>query len=187
MISRRTLGRAAGAAIVGLGIAFASTAPAMAQDLTRFEDNQEIGSMTLQGSDGLTRTTSPVEQPGVQGRNLHLQPGDHVNISGDGQTADIINADGDVVGSFTAPKLYDDEGEELSARFFLHEGMLILAQTGPTARDACTKATVGKWTYRVGAAGVCGALGAGSGGLAGGACGLGANLAEDHINFNKVC
>ena len=56
----------------------------MAQDLTRFEDNQEIGSMTLQGSDGLTRTTSPVEQPGVQGRNLHLQPGDHVNISGDG-------------------------------------------------------------------------------------------------------
>lgn len=187
MICKRTFGQLAGTAIVGLGIAFASTAPAMAQDLSQPESNQTNGVTTLQGADGLTRTTFPVEQPGVQGRNLDLQPGDEINISVDGQTAEIINAAGDVVGSFTAPQLYDDEGNELTARFAFHEGMLIVAETGPTARDACTKASVDKWTYRVGATGVCGALGAGTGGLAGGLCGLGAAAVEDRINFDKVC
>ncbi|AEX47232.1 hypothetical protein CDB402_1936 [Corynebacterium diphtheriae INCA 402] len=33
---------------------------------------------------------------------MDLQPGDEINISVDGQTAEIINAAGDVVGSFTA-------------------------------------------------------------------------------------
>lgn len=187
MVFKQAYGRLAGSVIVGLGIAFASTAPATAQNLSQAESNLGAEVTTLQGSDGLTRTTSPVEQPGVQGRNLDLQPGDEINISVDGQTAEIINAAGDVVGSFTAPQIYDIEGNELSASFVFYDGMLILTETGPTARGACTKATVGKWTYRIGAAGVCGALAAGTGGLAGGACGLGANAAEDHIDFNKVC
>ena len=143
--------------------------------------------LVLMGSDGKTRTTKEVDQPGVQGRKVELAKNDSLHLSDDGKVADIINGNGEVVGSFTAPRLFDENGSELSARFFVYDDILILAQEGIANRDACTKATVGKWTYRVGAAGVCGALGAGTGGLAGGACGLGASLAEDHIDFDKVC
>ncbi|WP_155860784.1 hypothetical protein [Corynebacterium timonense] len=187
MICKRAFGRVAGAALVGVGLALAPATPTVAQEGAHAGSQVGDDSFILQGADGLTRSTSPVEQPGVQGRHIELQPGDRIEISADGQTADLVNKDGDVVGSFTAPQIYDADGNELSARFAQYEDMLILAETGPSTRDACTKATVGKWTYRIGAAGVCGALGAATGGVAGGACGLGATWAEDNINFDSVC
>lgn len=187
MICKRAFGKATAVAVLGAGLAFASTMPAVAQDLAPAASASAPDTLVLQGADGLTRSTTPVEQSGVQGRQLNLKPGDRIDISADGQRAELVNKDGEIVGAFTAPGLYDEDGNELPARFVTYENMLILSETGVAARDACTKATVGKWTYRVGAAGVCGALGAASGGLAGGACGLGAAAAEDNIDFDTVC
>lgn len=187
MICKRTFGKVAGAALMGVGLAFAPAVSADAQEGDYAVSQVGDSSFVLQGADGLTRSTLPVDQPGVQGRHIELQPGDRIEISGDGQIADLVNKDGDVVGSFTAPQIYDADGNELSASFVQYEDMLILAETGLSSRDACTKAAVGKWTYRVGATGVCGALGAGTGGVAAGACGLGAAWAEDNINFDSVC
>lgn len=143
--------------------------------------------MILPGSDGLTRRAVPAPDSTIQGKKVELQPGDRIDISVDGQTAHIVNSEGEIVGDFTAPRLYDDQGNELDARFVTYEDLLILAQTGITTRDACTKATVGKWTYRIGAAGVCTAAGLGLTPGAGAACGLGASGLEDQIPFDKVC
>lgn len=118
---------------------------------------------------------------------MALQPGDVVVISNDEQRADIMNVHGEVVGSFTNPQLYDDQGKEINARFFLVDDILALTERGTGYRETCTKATVVKRTYRIGALGVCGASGAGTGGLGGAACGAGSMALEDSINFESVC
>lgn len=91
------------------------------------------------------------------------------------------------VGIFEAPQLYDGAGNQIPAALKVSDNLLLVVQSGTQNRSACGKATAGKWTYRIGAAGVCGALAAGTGGVTGAACGLGASAAEDHINFDSVC
>ncbi|MFI5504728.1 hypothetical protein ACFLIN_05165 [Corynebacterium kutscheri] len=187
MISYRKFSKLIVSSTLGFIIACSTTFPASAQNYTESNTTQSSHDNALLGSDGLIRKTRKVEDADIQGRKLDLQPGDIVKISADGQQADIINSKGEVVGSFTSPGLYDHDGNKLDTRFVYDDEILSLIEDGALFVDACGKSTLGKWTYRVGAAGVCGAFGAGTSGLGGAACGLGFAALEDQINFDKVC
>lgn len=190
MISRRFIA----SAFAGL-LFIAGSAPLAGAQSSQSSSNlgnnvAEANSETqlLLGSDGKDRATTPVDEPGIQGKKVELLPGDRLEVTEDGQKAHIINADGDVVGIFEAPRLVTEDGTEKEARFAVSGELLTLqAQQGGIQLMSCTRAEVGKWTYRVGVIGVCGALAAGTGGVAGGLCGLGAAWAEDNIPFDSVC
>lgn len=113
--------------IATLGFLLCCAIPASADDLNADVSNS---SAVLQGADGLTRSTIPVDYIGLHGKRLALQPGDVVVISNDDQRADIMNVHGEVVGSFTNPQLYDDQGKEINARFFLVDDILALTERG---------------------------------------------------------
>lgn len=74
MICKRTFGKVAGAALMGVGLAFAPAVSADAQEGDYAVSQVGDNSFVLQDADGLTRSTLPVDQPGVQGRHIELQP-----------------------------------------------------------------------------------------------------------------
>lgn len=140
----------------------------------------------LQGSDGVARRIEDFDQDGLQGRRVFLSDGDRLEVKAGGTQVSLVNSDGDEVGVFSNPTVVQD-GHSKPGVFSVVGDVVTVAPAGPQFRDACRKATVGKWTYRIGATGVCTAFGLGTSGLGGAACGLGASAAEDQINFDKVC
>lgn len=101
----------------------------------------------------------------------------------------IVNAEGSVVGVFVSP-VVETNGIEAPALFSLDGDFLTVRAAelpDPVAESkSCTRATVGKWTYRVTGGLTCGALGA-STGVGGVLCGLGTAGLEDRIPFDNVC
>lgn len=144
---------------------------------------------TLQGSDGLHRWAVYNKKSGIDGKKITLYRGDTLQISEDAKQVRIVNRKGNTVGTFNAPEIVTDDGEVTPAKFSIRNGNYVTLdyETPQYAARSCWRATLGKWTYRVGAGGICTAFGLGTSGVGGFACGLGAAYIEDKIPFNSVC
>lgn len=143
------------------------------------------------GKDGIARTVVTKDN-GAGGENtlsneLKLMPGDRVEISEDGLVASVFENDGSLLGEFVSPTV-NVEGEDIQGQFEFENGNLLTTfDDDVTLPFACWQGTTAKWTWRVAAGLVCGALGVVT--VPGGfACGLGAAGAEDAMNIDgRAC
>lgn len=169
MDSRRSMASAfAGLPFITGGVPLAGAQSSqLSSSLGSKASESHPGTQLLLGSDGKTRATTTVSEPGVQGKKVELLPDDRLEVTEGGQEAHIVNADEDVVGIVEAPRLVAEDGTQKEAHFVVYGDLLTLqAQQDGIQFRSCTRSEVGKWTYRVGAAGV---------------------WAEDNITFNGVC
>lgn len=138
-------------------------------------------------SHGEQRVLRSVSSRTQTGRIVDLKPGERLRLSDGHRKAELIDASGDVLLVFDQPTYEDNDGTTREAYFKVNGNELIYTLGTKFRRDACGRATAGKWTMRVGAAFVCGAFGAATSGVGGGACGLAYSGLEDHIDFDRVC
>lgn len=140
------------------------------------------------GDDGVARTVV-TEDNGAGGKNalsneLKLASGDRVEISPDGLVVSVYQKGGSLLGEFVSPSV-NINGEDVQGQFEFEDGNLLTTfHDNVELPFGCWQGTTAKWTWRVAAGMVCGALGVVS--VPGGfACGLGAAGAEDAMNIDQ--
>lgn len=151
-------------------------------------------SRQLVGTDGFTRSFTPdaINATGIGGvsSTVVLAPGDELVASHDGQSVQLVDAEGDVLFTVSTPRLGTGASgtDTVAAKLVVSGSHIVIApaNSGPSSFSACGSSFWGNIIFNVGMTGMCAALAVGTvvGGVVCTAALIGANT---QINFDSQC